>query len=72
MYFLEFILKKLIKKTTISKEEEIIPDFQPTEDSAEECKEHTFLPVDSTGEVLACINCGLVVHKNDLHKSNPF
>ena len=41
------------------------PDGDMTEneiDEAEFC-EHSFMPVDSTGNVLACIKCGFVVKK---------
>ena len=36
-----------------------------------EC-EHVFMPIDSSGETLACINCGLVVQRKDLKKKNIF
>ena len=36
----------------------------PTEDEALECQ-HNFMPIDSTGEVLACTKCGFVVKKRD-------
>ncbi len=35
-----------------------------TEDEALECQ-HNFMPIDSTGEVLACTKCGFVVKKRD-------
>ena len=34
--------------------------------------EHIFLPIDSSGEVLACSKCGLVVNKKDLKDVNIF
>lgn len=34
-------------------------------DEEEEMCEHKFMPVDSTGEVLACTKCGFVVKKRD-------
>lgn len=70
MYFIEIIAKKIFNKK--NKKNEVIPDFEQIDEKFETCKEHTFLPVDSTGEVLSCINCGLIVHKSDLHKENPF
>lgn len=70
MYFIEVIAKKIFNKK--NKEEEVIPSFEQQDERTETCKEHTFLPVDSTGEVLSCINCGLIVHKSDLHRDNPF
>ncbi len=35
------------------------------EEEVDECTEHIFMPVDSTGETLACLNCGLVVDKDE-------
>lgn len=60
MYILEVFVKWLNKRQT----KEIIPekpDFSNV-DEALTC-EHKFMPVDSTGEVLACIKCGFVVKK---------
>ena len=31
---------------------------------------HLFLPIDSSGEFLACTKCGKLVNKNDINKSN--
>ena len=36
--------------------------FKPEEDEAINCK-HIFMPVDSTGNVLACTKCGYVIKK---------
>lgn len=38
------------------------------EDEAENCS-HNFMPIDSTGEVLACSKCGFVIKKRN---KNPF
>ena len=59
MYFIEAIIKK-IKGTRIT---------QPSaeEDDYEVCT-HLYLPIDTTGETLACSNCGHVIKK----KKNPF
>ena len=40
-----------------------------TEDEAENC-EHNFMPVDSTGSVLACTKCGFVVKQREKKKVN--
>lgn len=73
MYIVEYIVKKLFKKRF---DDTQMPNYSPKFDEYErvqtDCEEHVFMPIDSTGDVLSCINCGLVVHKNDLHKSNPF
>ncbi|MBR1754125.1 hypothetical protein IJ732_04735 [bacterium] len=71
MYFIELFARKISEKFTKRKADES-PIFEQQEEQIETCKEHVFLPVDSSGEVLSCINCGLVVHKEDLHKTNPF
>jgi len=72
MYFIEVILKKIFHNNK-NKETENIPTFENTTSAEnEECDEHVFMPVDSTGEILSCINCGLVVHKDRLHNQNPF
>lgn len=34
--------------------------------------EHLFMPIDSTGEILACAKCGELCHKKDLKKKNIF
>lgn len=47
------------------------PFAQDDIENSEEC-EHIFLPVDSTGEILACSKCGLVVNKEDLKDINIF
>lgn len=67
MYLLELVVK-LFKKS-----EKQTPDFDPfvVEEDDTQC-EHIFLPVDSSGEVLACSKCGLVVNKKDLKDINIF
>lgn len=60
MYLIELIVKKIFSKNN---------GFikQKTEEELEEERcEHVFMPVDSTGEILACRNCGAVVHKSKL------
>lgn len=64
MYILEFIAK-LLK----NEKEPQAPQSVPEIDYEDTC-EHIFLPVDSTGEILACSKCGLVV-KNDPSKVKP-
>lgn len=41
--------------------------YSEDEDEAQNC-EHNFMPVDSTGSVLACTKCGFVVKKNENYK----
>lgn len=68
MYFIEFIIKK-IKKYREKPEwnplqKEKSPDF--------EACEHIFMPVDSTGEILSCTSCGLLIKRNELKTNNFF
>lgn len=62
MYLIELIIKKFF-----SKHSGFIK--QKTEEQLEEERcNHVFMPVDSTGEILACRNCGAVVHKSALKR----
>jgi len=65
MYIIEFILDKFLKN---KEEKESYNPLNPAEDYEDERCEHIFMPIDSTGEILACRNCGLVVKKKDLKK----
>ena len=62
MYILEVFVKWLNKRQT----KEVIPE-KPSFDEVDEaltCK-HNFMPVDSTGLILACTKCGFVVKRKD-------
>ena len=48
--------KKYKRKTSFD------PFAQDSIEASEDC-EHVFLPVDSTGEILACSKCGLLLIK---------
>lgn len=62
MYILEVFIKWLNKRQT--KEVKLKkPSFEEV-DEALTC-EHNFMPVDSTGLILACTKCGFVVKKNN-------
>ena len=65
MYIVEVFIKWLNKRQT----REIIPEKPSFEevDEAITC-EHNFMPVDSTGLVLACTKCGFIVKKRDNKK----
>ena len=66
MYIFEVFVKLLNKRQT----KEVIPE-KPSyeeEDEALTC-EHNFMPVDSTGMVLACTKCGFVVKNKDKFES---
>ncbi len=58
MYILEIFIKWLNKRQ--SKEINPTKPVYSDADEALNC-EHNFMPVDSTGEVLACTKCGFVV-----------
>ena len=72
MYIIELIAKKFLQKKNKTNDYNDVPTFEAESVDNEVCTEHVFMPVDSSGEVLSCLNCGLVVHKSDLHKNNPF
>lgn len=63
MYIFELAAKLL-------KEKKHKKNINPPEIDYEEKCSHVFLPVDSTGETLACSKCGLIV-KNDSSKYKP-
>lgn len=68
MYFIELLVRKFKKK------QEVKEGYDPLnqEEAEEEHCEHVFMPIDSTGEILSCRNCGLVVHRKDLKDINFF
>ncbi len=61
MYFIE-ILRKLFNKKNLSKFQFGGKAYQNETLEDEKC-EHMFVPIDSTGKVFACINCGLVINE---------
>lgn len=67
MYIFELLFKllnKLGRKNKKNSQGYYNPlDEQPQED--EYC-EHSFMPLDSTGETLACIKCGFIVKKENI------
>lgn len=69
MYFIELLVKKFLKK---DKSEGYDPLSSDNHDTEYENCEHIFMPIDSSGETLACTLCGLVVNKKDLKRKNIF
>ena len=67
MYIFEVFVKWLNKRQA----KEIIPSKPSFEeiDEALTC-EHNFMPIDSTGLILACTKCGFVVKKDKDINSN--
>ena len=67
MYIFE-LLFKLLNKICKKKKDKLKP-YNPLDeqfpDEDEYC-EHSFMPLDSTGETLACIKCGFIVKKEDI------
>lgn len=70
MYLFELITKYIMGKKYTSPEK-FDPFAEESSEDISEC-EHIFMPVDSTGETLACSKCGLVVNKKDLKDENIF
>jgi hypothetical protein len=66
MYIIELIARLVNKKS----KKFVMPEEIDYEDGCE----HTFFPVDSTNETLACSKCGLIIKNNpDIVKpKNPF
>ena len=68
MYILELI-GKIIKSGCTKKSNKTLSDDEQSE--YEKCN-HIYVPTDSTGLVLACTKCGLVVRKSNLLKQTNF
>lgn len=76
MFIFEFIKKywyKTYREPKILEEEKCIKQYDATDDSPDftedyETCEHVFMPVDSTGEILACTKCGILANKEDVIK----
>jgi len=71
MYILELITRWINPKIKYERKEKFDPFAQENIENSENC-EHIFLPIDSTGETLACSKCGLLVNKKDLKDINIF
>ena len=64
MYIIECIIKWLFPKE-FGKEFDYDPLRQDNLSEDADCQ-HEFLPVDSTGEILACIKCGFIVKRKEM------
>lgn len=71
MYFIEFIVNKFLKKKKQEDTFNPLDEKSSEEEDYDNC-EHIFMPIDSTGEILSCSKCGLVVKRQDLKKQNIF
>ncbi len=70
MYIIELIAKILKEKKESSSYN--APQIDQTD--YENVCEHTFFPIDSTGETLACSKCGLIIKNSEQSRKpkNPF
>jgi len=80
MFIFDFIKKywyKTYREPKILEEEKCIKQYDATENldteitDYESC-EHVFMPIDSTGEILACTKCGFLVNRDKVCKDNFF
>lgn len=73
MYLIELLVKYIKKDRVVEILDEHdkntalnpLENISDEEDESSAC-EHIFMPVDSSGEILACSKCGLVIKKKDL------
>lgn len=78
MYLFELLVKYLKKDRVIEildehdRQNALNPLNEIPENEYEPNCEHMFMPIDSTGQTLACSKCGLVVNKKDLRYKNFF
>lgn len=63
MYLFELITKWINPKKNYESKSKFDP-FAEDDENDQTC-EHIFLPVDSTGETLACTKCGALIKKNE-------
>lgn len=72
MYIIEKIIKTYLKLTKKEKSFSYTTNSQNEElEDILTCK-HNFMPIDSTGEILACSKCGYVVTRKRLDKNKNF
>ncbi len=71
MYIIELFIKWLNKNNrgNSANPDKIYTEksIQQDDDESVNCN-HNFMPVDSTGTILACTKCGFVVKKNEKYK----
>ena len=72
MYFIELLVKKFKKKQNLASTDEYNPLNENFSQETDENCEHIFMPIDSSGEILSCKNCGLTVNRKDLKDINFF
>ena len=70
MYIIEKCIKLYLNITKKNPVPIVLPETE--EDELEDivtCK-HNFMPIDSTGKILACSKCGYVIRKDKLKKKS--
>lgn len=70
MYIIEKLIKLYLKHA--KKEQQIkVPTYEDNSELEDviTCK-HNFMPIDSTGEILACSKCGYVITKKRLVRTS--
>ena len=80
MFIFEFIKNfwyKTYREPKILEEEKCIKQYDAKDDYPDlmedyEVCEHVFMPIDSTGEILACTKCGVLGNRKDVCKDNFF
>lgn len=68
MYIIEFIIKQFSKK----REAPTYNPIQEAETQDYESCQHTFMPIDSTGDTLSCTKCGMLAKSCDLKDKDLF
>ena len=61
MYFIE-ILSKIFNRNTLMRLKFGKKIVSNMDEETQNC-DHMFVPIDSTGKVFSCINCGLTINK---------
>ena len=71
MYFIEKLIKIYLKCSKKKNPPIVAAEFNDNYvlEDVVTCH-HNFLPVDSTGNILACSKCGFVIKKDMLNKKN--
>lgn len=71
MYIIELIIKKFTQRREKPTYNPMQEDEVSENEDYEAC-EHTFMPIDSTGETLSCTKCGFLAKKSELKNKNFF
>lgn len=70
MYIIEKCIKLYLNITKKNPVSIVLPETEEVElEDIVTCK-HNFMPIDSTGKILACSKCGYVIRKDKLKKKS--